>query len=155
MRSVIGSASGNTSLARECDVQLHDLRGEEEGSRRLEVQAHLGETGEDDLCSPSMFESRFKRLQAFMAMIGVLPPDDPVCVRIDTAVDVSYGNAAAAQPVLEALRFARWPGQWYAQWQGAVAVEPGVAGFDDPAACSPAGAAELFADLVVKMPRTR
>jgi len=35
-----------------------------------------------------------------------------------------------------------------ADQEGAVAVEPGVAGFDDPAACSPAGAAELLADLV-------
>jgi hypothetical protein len=86
--------------------------------RRLEVQAHLGESGEDDLCSPSSFESRFKRLQTFMAMIGVLPPEEPVCVRIDTAVDVGYRDTGEAQLVLEALRFARWPGQWYAEWQG-------------------------------------
>ena len=35
-----------------------------------------------------------------------------------------------------------------ADQQGAVAVEPGVAGFDDPAARSPAGTLELLADLV-------
>jgi len=53
-----------------------------------------------------------------MAMIGVLPPEEPVCVRIDTAVDVVYGDTGEAQLVLEALRFARWPGLWYAEWQG-------------------------------------
>ncbi len=86
--------------------------------RRLEVQAHLGREGEDDLCRPSEFESGYKRLEAFMAMVGVLPPEDPVCVRLDAAVDVTYGDPREAQQVLEALRFARWPGQWYAEFQG-------------------------------------
>ena len=54
-----------------------------------------------------------------MAMVGVLPPEDPVCVRVDSAVDVRYADSREAQRVLEALRFARWPGQWYAEWQGA------------------------------------
>lgn len=35
-----------------------------------------------------------------------------------------------------------------ADQEGAVAVEPGVAGLDDPAACAPAGRGELVADLV-------
>lgn len=86
--------------------------------RRLEVQAHLGREGEDDLCRPSEFESGYKRLEVFMAMVGVLPPEDPVCVRLDAAVDVTYGDPREAQRVLEALRFARWPGQWYAEFQG-------------------------------------
>jgi hypothetical protein len=86
--------------------------------RRLEVQAHLGETGEDDLCSSIAFESRWSKLQTFMAMLGVLPPEDPVCVRIDAAVDVVYADQREGQQVLEALRYARWPGQWYAEFQG-------------------------------------
>ena len=53
-----------------------------------------------------------------MAMVGVLPPEDPVCVRVDAAVDVRYSDTREGQRVLEALRFARWPGQWYAEWQG-------------------------------------
>jgi hypothetical protein len=86
--------------------------------RRLEVQAHLGDSGEDDLCAPSIFEQRWEKLQLFMAMVGVLPPEDPVCVRVDAAVDVRYSDTGEGQQVLEALRFARWPGQWYAEWQG-------------------------------------
>lgn len=86
--------------------------------RRLEVQAHLGEDGEDDLCAPSAFESRWSRLQALMAMVGVLPPEEPRCVRIDAAVDVRYDDPREAQQVLEALRYARWPGQLYAEFQG-------------------------------------
>jgi hypothetical protein len=86
--------------------------------RRLEVQAHLGDSGEDDLCPPSVFEQRWEKLQLFMAMVGVLPPEDPACVRVDAAVDVRYGDTREGQRVLEALRFARWPGQWYAEWQG-------------------------------------
>jgi hypothetical protein len=35
-----------------------------------------------------------------------------------------------------------------ADQERAVAVEPGVAGLDDPAACPPAGRADLVADLV-------
>jgi hypothetical protein len=53
-----------------------------------------------------------------MAMAGVLPVEDPVCVRIDTAVDVEYANPHDGYDTLEALRYARWPGQWYAEWQG-------------------------------------
>jgi hypothetical protein len=86
--------------------------------RRLEVQAHLGEVGEDDLCAPADFDARWKKLQVLMAMIGVLPPEDPRCVRVDSAVDVDYSDPREAHRVLEALRFARWPGQWYAEWQG-------------------------------------
>jgi hypothetical protein len=86
--------------------------------RRLEVQAHLGQEGEDDLCSPSAFETKWKALQTRMALLGVLPPEDPRCVRIDTAVDVAYGDPLDGQRVLEALRYARWPGKWYAEWQG-------------------------------------
>jgi hypothetical protein len=86
--------------------------------RRLEVQAHLGDTGEDDLCFATEFDSRWLKLQTFMAMIGVLPPEDPVCVRLDAAVDVVYPDPREGQQVLEALRYARWPGQWYAEFQG-------------------------------------
>lgn len=86
--------------------------------RRLEVQAHLGEDGEDDLCAPSAFDSRWSRLQALMAMVGVLPPEEPRCVRLDVGVDVRYDDPREAQRVLEALRYARWPGQWYAEFQG-------------------------------------
>jgi hypothetical protein len=93
--------------------------GKREVIRRLEVQAHLGEEGEDDLCAPRAFASRFKRLEALMAMVGVLPPEDPVCVRVDTAVDVRYEDPVVGKDSLEALRYARWPGRWYAEWQGA------------------------------------
>lgn len=86
--------------------------------RRLELQAHLGDLGEDDLCPPREFGHRWERQQKFMAMIGVLPPEDPVYVRVDPAVDVSYPDPREAQQVLEGLRYARWPGQWYAEWQG-------------------------------------
>ena len=92
--------------------------------RRLEVQAHLGDSGEDDLCAPTIFEPRWKKLQLFMAMVGVLPPEDPACVRVDAAVDVGYGDTREGQRVLEALRFARWPGQWYAEWQGPPPTRP-------------------------------
>lgn len=32
--------------------------------RRLELQAHLGDEGEDDLCPPSQFLQRWRRLEA-------------------------------------------------------------------------------------------
>ena len=92
--------------------------GKRDVIRRLEVQAHLGDSGEDDLCAPLEFESRWSRLQAFMGMLGVLPPEDPVCVRVDAAVDVRYDDPREGQRVLEALRYARWPAQWYAEYQG-------------------------------------
>lgn len=86
--------------------------------RRLELQAHLGDEGEDDLCGVHEFSSRWERLQRLMAMVGVLPPEDPVYVRVDPAVDVRYTDSREGQRVLEGLRYARWPGQWHAEWQG-------------------------------------
>lgn len=68
--------------------------------RRLEVQAHLGDAGEDDLCAPSMFESRWTKRQTMMAMIGVLPVEDPACVRVDSAVDVEYSDSREGHRVL-------------------------------------------------------
>ena len=86
--------------------------------RRLEAQTHLGDPGEDDLCAPREFSSRWERLQRLMAMIGVLPPEEPVYVRVDPAVDVRYSDPRDGQRVLEGLRYARWPHPWYAEWQG-------------------------------------
>jgi hypothetical protein len=87
--------------------------------RRLELQAHLGPEGEDDLCRVDEFDERWKGLQLRMALMGVLPPEDPVYVRVDPAVDVVYGDPLAGQRVLEALRYARWPRGWHAEYQGA------------------------------------
>jgi hypothetical protein len=86
--------------------------------RRLELQAHLGDAGENDLCPPTEFGARWQELQTRMALIGVLPPEDPVYVRVDPAVDVVYENPRDGQEVLEALRHSRWPMRWYAEWQG-------------------------------------
>ena len=86
--------------------------------RRLELQAHLGDPGENDLCAPREFGRRWESQQTFMAMIGVLPPGDPIYVRVDPAVDVRYPDPLDGQRVLEALRYARWPHPWYAEWQG-------------------------------------
>jgi hypothetical protein len=61
--------------------------------RRLEVQAHLGPEGEDDLCPPSMFEDRYGGLMTQMALFGVLPSEDPPVVRVAVAVDVLYRDA--------------------------------------------------------------
>ena len=36
-------------------------------------------------------------------MVGVLPPEEPRCVRLDVAVDVTYGDPGEAQRVLEGL----------------------------------------------------
>src|SRR5436309_7839491 len=36
--------------------------------RRLELQTHLGDPGEDDLCPVSEFEARWKSLQSRMAL---------------------------------------------------------------------------------------
>ena len=43
----------------------------------------------------------------------------------------TYGDPSEAQLVLEALRYARWPGQWYAEFQGppphtTVAIDEGT-----------------------------
>jgi hypothetical protein len=86
--------------------------------RRLELQAHLVEVGEDDLCEPEEFVARWQRVERFMAVRGVLPPEDPVYVRVDPAVDVVYDNPRDGWEVLEGLRYARWPYAWYAQFEG-------------------------------------
>jgi hypothetical protein len=86
--------------------------------RRLEVQAHLGDAGEDDLCSVAEFHVRWRRLQLLMAGRRVLPIEDPVYVRVDPAIDVEYEDGEDGRRVLEALRYARWPRGWYAEWQG-------------------------------------
>jgi hypothetical protein len=91
-------------------------KGEE--IRRLEVQAHLGPDGEDDLCPPSMFKERYGDLATRMALFGVLPSEEPRVVRVDVAVDVRYEDPQEGHATLEALRFARWPKGWYAEWQG-------------------------------------
>lgn len=93
--------------------------GKKERIRRLELQAHLGDEGEDDLCRPTEFEERWENLQRFMAIVGVLPPEDPVYVRVDPAVDVEYEDPQDGREVLEGLRYARWPYGWYAEYQGA------------------------------------
>jgi hypothetical protein len=86
--------------------------------RRLEVQAHLGTPGEDDLCRVDEFHERWARLQKLMAMVGVLPVEEPGCVRVDPAVDVVYGDPLEGQRVLEGLRYARWGRGWHAQFEG-------------------------------------
>ena len=86
--------------------------------RRLELQGHFGGEGEDDLCPPREFPGQWERAKTFMAMAGVLPPEDPVCVRVDPAVDVVYDDPLDGQKVLEALRYARWPYGWYAEFAG-------------------------------------
>jgi hypothetical protein len=102
----------NVLLSYTVDSPTHGL------IRRLELQAHLGDEGEDDLCAPSQFDVRWRKLQERMAIMGVLPPGDPVYVRVDPAVDVVYPEASEGQRVLEGVRYARWPRQWYAEWQG-------------------------------------
>jgi hypothetical protein len=86
--------------------------------RRLEVQAHLGDEGEDDLCPPAEFASRWQGLQERMAIMGVLPPEEARYVRVDPAVDVVYDDPCEAQLGLEGLRYARWPRGWHAEFQG-------------------------------------
>lgn len=86
--------------------------------RRLELQAHLGGEAEDDLCPVEEFAPRWQRLQRRMGMMGVLPPEEPVYVRVDPAVDVTYGDPQEGQQALEALRYARWPRGWHAEYQG-------------------------------------
>lgn len=99
--------------------------------RRLELQAHLGESGEDDLCPVDEFERRWKRTQILMAMVGVRPPEEPGCVRADPAVDVLFDDPHNGWRLLQALRFARWPNRWHAEYQGpppytTVAVKSGT-----------------------------
>jgi hypothetical protein len=86
--------------------------------RRLELQAHLGDPGEDDLCPVDEFPGRWSTLQSFMAMVGVLPVEEPTYVRVDPAVDVVYDDPLEGQRVLEGLKSARWPYGWYAQYEG-------------------------------------
>jgi hypothetical protein len=86
--------------------------------RRLEVQAHLGPDGEDDLCPVDDFSERFLSLQKLMGMMGVLPVTDPRLVRCDPAVDVQYEDPQEGMRSLEVLRYARWPNGWYAQYEG-------------------------------------
>jgi hypothetical protein len=86
--------------------------------RRLELQAHLGDDGEDDLCRVEEFEGRWGRLQQRMGFMGVLPAEEPVYVRVDPAVDVTYVDPLQGQRVLEGLRYARWPRGWHAEYQG-------------------------------------
>jgi hypothetical protein len=86
--------------------------------RRLELQAHLGPDGDDDLCRVDEFEDRWKGLQSRMAVMGVLPPEEPVYVRVDSAVDVVYADPLEGQRALEGLRYARWPRGWHAEYQG-------------------------------------
>lgn len=87
--------------------------------RRLEVQSHLGpEEGEDDLCPLDEFPVRWLALQQRMALWNVLPAGEPRVTRMDVSVDVAYGDPADGHDVLQALRFARFPNGWYAEWQG-------------------------------------
>ena len=53
-----------------------------------------------------------------MGFMGVLPVEDPVYVRVDPAVDVTYEDPLVGQRVLEAIRYARWPRGWHAEYQG-------------------------------------
>jgi hypothetical protein len=94
-------------------VQVRD-----EQIRRLEVQAHLGPEGEDDLCPVDEFPERYRDLITRLAVWGALPSEDPKVVRLDVAVDVEYEDPREGTLALEALRFARWPRGWYAEWQG-------------------------------------
>jgi hypothetical protein len=99
--------------------------------RRLELQTHLGDEGEDDLCAPDDFGSRWKDMQARLAFMGILPVEEPRYVRVDPAVDVRYDDTDEAHRVMEGLRYARWPYGWHAEWQGpppytTVAVKSGT-----------------------------
>lgn len=109
-RHLLGSR--HVLLAHTVDSPSHGL------IRRLEVQAHLGDEGEDDLCCVHEFPARWAGLQTRMALMGVLPSEDPVYVRVDPAVDVVYEDPQEGREVLEGLRQARWPCPWYAEYQG-------------------------------------
>jgi hypothetical protein len=86
--------------------------------RRLEVQAHLGPDGEDDLCTLEDFSARWLGLQKRMAMMGVLPATEPRVTRVDVAVDLEFGNPSDGFGVLEGLKHARYPNGWYSEYQG-------------------------------------
>ncbi len=66
--------------------------------RRLELQAHLGIPVRTISAHRQEFEPRWERAQRLMAMIGVLPPEEPVYVRVDPAVDVRYDDPREGQP---------------------------------------------------------
>lgn len=86
--------------------------------RRLEVQAHFGPDGIDNLCRVEDIGQRYHALIQRMALYGVLPPEDPRVVRIDPAVDMSYPNPEDGHRVLEAVKAARWPNGWYTEYAG-------------------------------------
>jgi hypothetical protein len=99
--------------------------------KRLEVQAHLGPDSEDDLCPVDEFPKRYSDLTTRLGLFGALPSEDPRVVRLDVAVDVVYEDPREGAMVLEALRFARWPRGWWAEWQGpppytTVAIKSGL-----------------------------
>lgn len=87
--------------------------------RRLEVQAHFGPEGIDNLCPVSEFPFHYQSLLERMALFGVLPPDDPRVVRVDPAVDMTYATPEDGQRVIEAIKSARWPNGWYTEYSGA------------------------------------
>jgi hypothetical protein len=87
--------------------------------RRLEVQSHLGPHGaENDLCPSDDLARKYRDLQGRMAAMGVLPVSDPKVTRCDPAVDVGYEDPSDGHRTLEALRYARWPKGWFAQYEG-------------------------------------
>src|SRR5262249_35532518 len=86
--------------------------------KRLELQAHLGDEGEDDLCPPSEFDARWLGLQQRMAIVEGLPVTEPRYVRVDPAVDVVFDDPDDGWKVLEVLRHARWPRGWHATYEG-------------------------------------
>ena len=77
--------------------------------RRLELQAHLVDVAENDLCPTAEFRAKWRQVETVMAVRGDPPPEDPVYVRVDPAVDVLYDDPGDGRDVLEALRYARWP----------------------------------------------
>lgn len=87
--------------------------------RRLEVQAHLGPDGENDLCPPDDFTEAWLALRTRMAMYDVLPVTEPRVTRCDPAVDLAFDDPTDGKLLLDALRGARWPRGWYAEWAGA------------------------------------
>jgi hypothetical protein len=87
--------------------------------RRLEVQAHFGNDGIDNLCAVEDFKPRYDGLIRRMAVYGVLPVEEPRVVRVDPAVDVVYPDERDGQKALEAVKAARWPKGWYTEYAGA------------------------------------
>ena len=86
--------------------------------RRLEVQAHLGGVGLENLCSVSDFSTRWMGLQQRMALYGYLPASEPRVTRTDVAVDVEYSDASDGLRTLESVKHARWPNGWHTEYQG-------------------------------------